>query len=350
LTVAIARPPNLHSLPRRTYRFRVLGMGLAGLPLAMVFREQQATWPYWAWLVATCLAWPHLAYWLARRSSDPLQAELRNFMIDSAFAGSWVPLMHFNLLPSVLVLTVVTADKVNSGIRALWLRSLPGMLGAGVVAGLLAGFWLQPRTSMWVLLACLPIMVIHTLAVSVSSYRLVRRVQKQNRQLEQLSRLDALTGLDNRRHWQDQAEQLLLRHQRLGEAATLLLLDVDRFKDINDRFGHAVGDDVLCAIAVLIRDCVAETGPAGRLGGDEFVVALPCDLAAAELQAERLRAAVEALELANYPGLRCSISVGMAPAPDGALGLREWLEAADRALYRAKHAGRNRTAGRDVLA
>jgi diguanylate cyclase len=136
----------------------------------------------------------------------------------------------------------------------------------------------------------------------------------------------------------------------LGEAATLLLLDVDRFKDINDRFGHAVGDDVLCAIAVLIRDCVAETGPAGRLGGDEFVVALPCDLAAAELQAERLRAAVEALELANYPGLRCSISVGMAPAPDGALGLREWLEAADRALYRAKHAGRNRTAGRDVLA
>lgn len=299
----VVRASNLHSLPQRSYRFRVLGMGLASLPLAAVFHENHASWPSWAWLVITCLIWPHLAYYLARRSRDPFHAELRNFMIDSIFAGSWAPLMLFNVLPSVLLLTVVTADKVNSGIRDLWLRSLPGMGMAMIAAGLLTGFALQLQTSMPVLLACLPILVIHTLAVSLSSYRLVRRVQRQNIQLE----------------------------------------------DINDRYGHAVGDDVLCGIADLIRREFPADSYAGRLGGDEFVIALPGALPEAEAQAERLRGLVQTLDFANMPGLHCSISIGLAQAPEPELGLREWIEAADRSLYRAKHAGRNRVAGHDAV-
>ena len=345
----VVRASNLHSLPQRSYRFRVLGMGLASLPLAAVFHENHASWPSWAWLVITCLIWPHLAYYLARRSRDPFHAELRNFMIDSIFAGSWAPLMLFNVLPSVLLLTVVTADKVNSGIRDLWLRSLPGMGMAMIAAGLLTGFALQLQTSMPVLLACLPILVIHTLAVSLSSYRLVRRVQRQNIQLEEISRVDALTGIDNRRHWQVQAEALLSSYHAEGRIASLLLLDVDYFKDINDRYGHAVGDDVLCGIADLIRREFPADSYAGRLGGDEFVIALPGALPEAEAQAERLRGLVQTLDFANMPGLHCSISIGLAQAPEPELGLREWIEAADRSLYRAKHAGRNRVAGHDAV-
>ena len=104
------RSNKLQSLPRRTYRFRVLGMGLACLPLCAVMLELGTAWPGWAWVISSCLLWPHLAYALAIRSRDPLRAELRNFMIDSMLAGSWIPLLQFNALPSIVLLTVVTAD------------------------------------------------------------------------------------------------------------------------------------------------------------------------------------------------------------------------------------------------
>lgn len=343
------RARNLESLPQRTYRFRVLGMGLAALPLTAALAELRAPWWSWAWTFFSCLLWPHLAYHVARRSKDPFRAELRNFVIDSMMAGSWAPMIHFNLLPSAVLLTVVTADKVNSGVRGLWLRSLPGMAVAMLGTAILTGFVFQPQTSMLVLLACLPILVIHTLAVSLSSYRLVRRVQRQNMQLEELSRLDALTGLDNRRHWEEQAQVLLQQHQANGEPATLMLLDVDRFKDINDRYGHAVGDDVLRGISLLIRSGMRANNHAGRLGGDEFVVAAGTSMAECAASAERIRAAVETLHFPNVPGLHCSISIGLADAPEAGLSLREWIEAADRALYRAKNAGRNQTVGRDAV-
>lgn len=343
-------PRNLSSLPHRTYRFRVLGMGLASLPQFAVYSELQSHWASWAWTAFCCLVWPHVAYLMARRNKDPLRAELRNFVIDSMMAGSWVPLMHFNLLPSVVLLTVANADKINSGVRGLWQRSLPGMISALLIVGLAMGFAFQPQTSLMVMLACLPILVIHTLAVSLSTYRLVRKLQRQNQRFEELSQRDGLTGLFNRRHWQDKMEQLLLRHQEIGEPATLALLDVDRFKDINDLHGHAAGDDVLRAIAaLLVQDSMAQDPHVGRLGGDEFAIALPHSMGQAQVAAERLRAAVEAFQFDNAPGLRCSVSIGLAPPPDDrTLGLREWIEAADRALYRAKHAGRNRVAGQDL--
>lgn len=342
---APARSRALQTLPQRTYRFRVLGMGLASLPVAIVMAEIHAGWMSWSWMVFSCLLWPHLAYAWARRGRDPFRSELRNFVIDSAIAGSWVPLMHFNVLPSIVLITVVIADKVNSGVRNLWLYALPGTALALLLGGLATGFAYRPETSMAVLLASLPILVIHTLAVSLSSYKLVRRVQRQNLQLEKLSRVDALTGLSNRRHWQVLAEGLLRQHLASSQVATLLLLDVDRFKEINDRFGHAVGDDVLCGIAEVLERITQGNGLIGRLGGDEFVIALPLELEDASAIAERLRAAVAAMDFPKVPGLACSVSIGLAEPPDVDLGLREWIEAADRALYRAKRAGRNTTAG-----
>ena len=341
---ADGRPGHLRNLPRRTYRFRILGMGLAALPLVVVLADRQASWPYWAWALFACLIWPHLAFVLATRSRDPKLSELRNFVFDSLLAGSYVAVLHFNVLPSVLLMTMATADKVNSGIRGLWLRSLPAMALGLVGAGLLTGFQFSPATSMEVVLACLPIMVIHSLAVSLSSYQLVRKVQLQNLQLEALNRTDALTGLDSRTYWLLQAGHMLHRRHAKAQAATLMLLDVDGFKDINDRHGHAVGDDVLREIGGLVRRAAAASGHAGRLGGDEFAVALPVAAQQAGEVAERLRQDVESLRLGNAPALRVSISIGLATADDRDLELRQWMETADGALYEAKRAGRNRIA------
>ena len=155
-------------------------------------------------------------------------------------------------------------------------------------------------------------------------------------------------AVHDRRHWQVLAEELLQQHLAKGQVATLMLLDVDRFKEINDRFGHAVGDDVLCGIAGVVEQITNGNGLAGRLGGDEFVIALPVALDTASATAERVRAAVEAMDFPKVPGLQCSVSIGLAEPPDADLGLREWIEAADRALYRAKRGGRNTTAGRET--
>ena len=329
------------SLPRRAYGLRVLGMGLAALPLIAVMHELQSSWIAWSWMVLSCLLWPHLAHVLARNSRDPFAAELRNFVIDSAIAGAWVPILHFNLLPSAVLLSVVTADKINTGVRNLWLYSLPGMVLALFAAAWLNGFAFHPETSMFVIAACLPIMIIHTLAVSATSYRLVRRVQAQNGELEALNRIDAMTGLLGRRHWEAQAETLLRRSDPAG-GPVLMILDIDEFKEINDRFGHAVGDDVLRALADRVRRCLPTGSQAGRWGGDEFAVVLPLALTAAETLAERIRAAVADLEFPSAADLRCTISIGLAEPSGPDQDLRGWLELADRALYRAKHGGRNR--------
>ena len=333
----------LKNLPQRTYGLRVLGMGLAGLSVGTAMWELKSPLSHWLWMFLTCFAWPHIAYFRACRSSNPLRSELQNFVFDSFVAASWVPLMHFNALPTAVLMAVAMSDKIKTGGRGLLLRSLPRMFVALIFARVLSGFSFQPQTSMLVLLATLPILIIHTIAVSMSSYHLVRKVQQQNLKLEQLSRIDTLTGLVSRGHWQTLAENLLQQHRNNGLHVAVMLLDVDQFKAINDRHGHAVGDDVLRGIAELIEGYLPANSSAGRLGGDEFAVVLPVQLPEAEVIAEKIRCAVENVNFNHAPELQCSISIGIAQ-PGNELGLREWLELADRALYRAKNAGRNRTA------
>lgn len=336
-------PLHLQHLHLRTYPMRTMGMGLAILPVLVVLHELDAGWPAWAWTLFCGLAWPHVALLRAKASPTPYRAELTNFMIDSAMAGSMAPMMHFNLLPSAMLVTVATADKINAGVRGLWSRSLLGMLAAILLSMALNGFRLDIATSTPVLLACLPLMVIHTLAVSASSYRLVRKVQKQNRRLDDLSRHDSLTGLLSRGHWQEQTTALLAART----PASLLLVDVDLFKSINDQHGHATGDDVLRGIADAIRAAIPDGSHAGRLGGDEFAVAVPLPLQDTRRVAEGIRARVQAIEL-DGANVQCSVSIGMAEPPPTGTGLRAWMEAADSALYRAKADGRNRVAGTPV--
>ena len=125
----------LQRLHRRVYGFRMLGMGLGGLAVLAVLHEVGASWIGWSWAFFGCFVWPHVAFQLAHRSHDPARAEFRNLIGDSFFAGTCAPLMHFNVLPSVVLISVVIADKLNSGIRGLWLRALPFMAAGLLEAG-----------------------------------------------------------------------------------------------------------------------------------------------------------------------------------------------------------------------
>lgn len=151
---------------------------------------------------------------------------------------------------------------------------------------------------------------------------------------------DPLTGLPNRRGFLAHAEALLAASRRQGATAAVLLLDLDHFKAINDRFGHAAGDAVLQQAAAVLREVIRRADVPVRWGGEEFAVLLPfTSLADGAALAERLRLALRA-RVPHPGGEAVTVSIGVAALGEGSLA--EAMREADRALYRAKAAGRDR--------
>ncbi len=177
-------------------------------------------------------------------------------------------------------------------------------------------------------------------AASEASVALARTVT--HRAAEAAATTDALTGLPNRRFFQEYVE-LLGRARRADDTMGILMVDVDRFKLLNDRHGHAVGDVVLRAVARTIAAAVRDVDLPARYGGEEFVVLLrrPSREVAMEV-GERIREAVQGIDLAAVGVERVTVSVGAAVGDGGTQGVGELVVAADRALYRAKRFGRNR--------
>ena len=162
------------------------------------------------------------------------------------------------------------------------------------------------------------------------------------RDAEARATTDALTGLPNRRYF-DEYLTLLARRRRAEDRVGVLMIDIDRFKKLNDTFGHAVGDHVLREVAQAIAGAVREDDVPARFGGEEFAVLLknPSPEVAVEV-GERVRRAVSALDLSRMgvPGVSVSVGVSVADEPDEPLDLV--IDEADQALYRAKRAGRDR--------
>ena len=330
------------SLPRRIYLYRTLGFGLAALAVAMVLYEQRAGLPAWSLCVFVGLVWPHIAYQWSRRSADPFLAEQRNLLIDSAIATFMVVLVQFNLLPSVLLLALSAADKVNTDIPGLLRRSLLPSLAGLLAGGLLIGFTFEPHTSTAVILACLPMMLIHTWMVSLGRLQLVRKILQKNQELDLLSRTDLVTGLELRGHWERRAAAALHDVHTGARPAALVLIDMDGFKLVNDHHGHVAGDALLRKAGAVLRGMLRPGDIAGRYGGDEFAVVCPdTGLDEAMAMAEAYRANMESVVLIEAPGHAHSVSIGIARARANHARIEDWINAADKALYEAKRRGRN---------
>jgi len=334
---------------------RYLGSGKA-------FSNQTSVWTFaavlilptgWAALLAALLYAHALLQRRRDKSGHPYRVVFTaaTVMLSVLAAGTLLDVvvpssdvLHGGFRPAIaVILALVAANLVNFGLVLLggWLlfrppsvRAMlptPGALGYELAAAVLgivtAGFLLlmPPGT---------PVVLVLIAVLRRSS--LVG-------ELRRTARTDAKTGLLNAAAWNDHATGILSRNRRDAQPVTVLFCDLDRFKAVNDTYGHLVGDNVLVAVADCLRRELRGHDGLGRYGGEEFVIILDrLDLGAAHQVADRLRAAVSALHVVD--GLQITVSIGLAhhQSEHGPVDLNQLLTRADAALYQAKSSGRDR--------
>lgn len=325
---------------RRVHPMRMLGAWLLALPYASVMLEQRAPWGVWLAMGFNVLLWPHLAFLWARSSRRPAAAEFRNLLLDAMLGGFWIAVSQVSLVPAVATVSILAADRLAAGGWRLLGRAALVMLVSFLLCWSALGMPLQPVPTLRTLvLSMLPVFV-YTLALSHVTHRLGRQIVQQNRELDRLNHTDTGLDLPNRRFFNQRAAEAIAQAREHGHDAVLLLVDVDRFKSINDCYGHGVGDQVLRQIAQLLHEQAGEDGFPARIGGDEFALLLACPPAQAAAVADSLRRAVAGVALPHCPGLVPGVSIGMAALEPGHRGLDDWMGAADRAMYAAKADGR----------
>jgi len=235
-----------------------------------------------------------------------------------------------------------------------WMLALPFELRAN-----LAGFALLlliPGAMAWAgaapgfPLARFYVMVMPLILAMLFFMVLIERVLKANHEylirIEHLAQRDGLTGTFNRRFFMEEADRFMKLTRRVHLPCSLIMIDIDHFKRVNDRYGHPVGDRVICETVRVIQSSLREADLFGRIGGEEFTVFLSnANLESSLMAAERVRTAIEQTRVAvqgQEMPICFTISLGVANAQTDGDSLEALLARADKALYAAKQGGRNR--------
>ena len=333
------------SFARRVLLPRAVGLAVGFFCVAAVIWEQGRPAWVWALLLWFCFLWPQMAYQVTSRSVSVKVLERRFVLFDSLMGGFWIATIQYNVLPTVMMLSMLAMNNTAVGGARFVARGFVLQMLGMLASGLVFGFGFSPNTSQKVLYACIPMLVIHPMTIGLVLYQLAIQLSKHKKALRDLSRTGSLTQLFNRGYWKERLQQEFEHCRQSRQVASLALIDVDHFKSANDRHGHVVGDLVLRRLSEFIRQNLRIEDLAGRFGGDEFCILLPrLGPAAARDVLERLRRELATQQWENVPELRVSLSIGIAGFDPAMHDATEWLRRADQALYEAKGQGRNRIA------
>jgi diguanylate cyclase (GGDEF)-like protein len=237
-----------------------------------------------------------------------------------------------------------TPSRPQGETRVSWLPFAGLLLGSAI---LLDSQWdaaLAPDLILIVVVIALATLIAIRQYVAQSDLlRADRELRSAHRELARLASHDPLTGLPNRRSLKQTLDEELQRARRYGRPLSILFLDIDRFKRINDEHGHDAGDDALCEFAGVVNESLRPVDRAGRWGGEEFIVVMPeTEREQAKLAAERIRRAVERHPFGFAPDAALSCSIGVSSYPADGLDAQALFHVADDAVYEAKRKGRNR--------
>lgn len=325
----------------RIFMMRQLGTTLCFLAIASVMWDLHYHLFYFALLAVNAFVWPTVACLFSMQAYDPVKAEHYSLIVDSALGGVWIAVMGISPFPALVIFAVLTADRYAAGgWKLLRLALVALFLAFWIIWGLL-GCPLNLEFSQRTIWLTLPLATIYMIGLSVISRHLSVRLSKRNREFERIAMMDPRLHIPNRRLFEQRLASTFVQTQREQTSAYLMLLDVDHFKQINDNYGHEIGDYILLEISNILRQTLDSSAIPARFGGDELaVIAIHYQEYDVLHLAERILEQVEALRLINHDLCRVTISIGIASVKD-AYSTSDWLRKADQALYAVKYSGRN---------
>jgi diguanylate cyclase (GGDEF)-like protein len=370
--VALELERTHHWVAVNSYRVRIAAFALVGIPIALHVLPNSPGTLFWTVFLLQFAVYPHLVQWRTRRCALPEKAELDNLIVDAVLSGAWAAGLGF---PLWITVALCLATLLNHTI----MRGTPGILicPVALLSGALASttviaFRVSTDTDGLVTLSSIIGLSIYLSLMGVEFFTYIRRLhevqgavatQKQiledaNAALhEQITKIhdlqeklrdqanrDSLTGLFNRRYLEGTLEREMARCKREGTPISMLLLDIDHFKLINDTYGHQAGDEVLRVFARLLQESARAEDIVCRYGGEEFLLVLPkMPLDTARARGEYLLRLFADTQVAfGDHHIRMTTSIGIAGTPLHSNTAEGLIRCADEALYLAKNSGRNR--------
>lgn len=346
-----------HWVVRMNWKNRSVSFALLALALgSQLYARQGAHWA-WALLVLQFLVYPQLLYVRGRYAAQPRKAEVQHMQLDALCFGAWAAGLGFPLWVSFILFVGASVNMLAFRSWQGWLEAIVAMAAGVLLVGMLRPLDYVLQTSMTTTVLCMFTLMAFLAVFAQDSFRRASLLHLQRtalrRKLEEINQLkdqlavqaerDPLTGLLNRRMLESQLPRLLEACRRRDSCLVMLLLDMDFFKQANDRYGHVAGDQLLQSLARHLQHYCRPQDLVFRYGGDEFLVLLP-DIPA-HVAYERAQTLCQAF--ANSPRrlerhtVQVTLSCGLAAFPEHASQGITLLERADDALYLAKAQGRN---------
>lgn len=344
-TDKISKPPRIPGsrFVKRMYLMRILGTFLCFIPIASVLLEQQRSGWLLGLLAVNAFVWPTAAWLRSRHSATPLKTEHQNLVLDAGAGGFWIAMMAVNPLPAVTIATILLADRLSAGGVKLMKKALGLMVAVFLATWLTQGMALVLEVSQRTMYATLPLIAVYSLALSMLTDSIAIRLRIKSRELERIAMMDPLLDIANRRLLEKRIDHELHKLRKTCSESALMFIDIDNFKEVNDRFGHKVGDMLLVTVSQILHLATRQSDTPARLGGDEFVILLPdTSLEEARIVATRIMDAAAVIEDVAEEPVLCTVSIGIACATREMGNVTDWLQAADVALYQAKREGKNR--------
>ncbi|MBP7352327.1 GGDEF domain-containing protein [Comamonas sp. UBA7528] len=350
--------PRAHWAVRMNWKNRSTSFALLGLALGSQVQVQHGAVWLWGLLVLQFLVYPHLLYVRGLYAAHPRKAEVQHMLADALCFGAWAAVLDFSLWVSFILFVGASVNLLAFRSWVGWLEALVAMAAGVLLVGLVRPLHFVPDSSMLTTVLCMATLMAFLAVFAQDSYRRATMLHQQRSQLrnkldeiralkdrltEQAER-DPLTGLLNRRMLEDSLPRLLESCRVRQTSLALMLLDVDFFKQTNDRHGHAAGDQLLQSLARHLQHSCRSQDMVFRYGGDEFLVLFPdtpIEVAWERAQTLRQAFAGRPRRLERHT-VHATLSCGLAAFPAHANEAKALMERADDALYRAKAQGRNR--------